>query len=99
MRVRWTEPAESDLLGICDHIARNDAQAAARVGRRLLDAVESLRPLPRRGRPGRIAGTRELVVPRLPYIIVYRPVDVGPEPGIVVLRIIHGARHWPARHR
>ncbi len=45
------------------------------------------------GRSGRVAGTRELVVTRTPYIIAYR---VSSE-GVDVLRVLHGARKWPTR--
>jgi toxin ParE1/3/4 len=44
-----------------------------------------------RGRAGRIANTRELVLPRLPYLVVYR-VD---EDRVLILNIVHGARRWP----
>jgi toxin ParE1/3/4 len=34
--------------------------------------VELLIDTPEMGRPGRIGGTRELVIPRTPYIAAYR---------------------------
>ena len=97
MRVRWTDPAETDLLGILEYIARENPTAARRVGQRLLSAVRALAEQPRRGRPGRVEGTRELVIPMLPYIAVYRIIEraqstVG---EVEVLRVVHGARHWP----
>jgi len=100
MPVRWTEPAETDFLNIYDHIADTNPGAADRVGERLLTAIRSLGGLPRRGRRGRLAGTRELVVRGLPYIIVYSVHDTGSgEPEVIVLRIVHGARQWPRRKR
>ena len=39
---------------------------------RILDALQLLELFPESGRPGRVEGTRELVVPRLPYIVVYQ---------------------------
>lgn len=97
-RIRWTEPAEADFFSIYQHIAQDDRAAAERVGNRLLAAVESLRDLPRRGRPGRVPGTREMIVPGLPWLIVYVVRDPGPARSreVVILRLIHGARHWPA---
>jgi plasmid stabilization system protein ParE len=95
MRVRWTDPAHTDFLQILGYIARQDSAAAARVGRRLLSAVDGLAAQPRLGRPGRIAGTRELVIPRLPYIAVYRIADLAHASEVEVLRILHGARRWP----
>ncbi len=38
-------------------------------------------------------GTRELVVTGTPYIVPYRV--KGQE--VEVLRVYHGARHWPGR--
>jgi toxin ParE1/3/4 len=62
MRIRWTDPAQSDLLEVLGYIARDNPRAAERVGRRLLSAVQSLAEQPRLGRPGRVHGTRELVI-------------------------------------
>jgi len=46
---------------------------------------------PHRGRPGKKAGTRELVISALPYLIVYTVRgDV-----VCVVRILHGAQQWP----
>jgi toxin ParE1/3/4 len=54
--------------------------------------VETLLPNnPEMGRPGRVPGTRELVIPRTPFIVPYRLVGNT----IQVLRIFHGARRWP----
>jgi len=46
---------------------------------------------PRRRRTNRVADTRELVIPRSPFIAIYRL--TGAE--IILLRILHGARHLP----
>jgi plasmid stabilization system protein ParE len=45
----------------------------------------------RMGRPGRVPGIRELVIPTTPYIVPYR---VQRE-AIQILRVYHGARRWP----
>jgi toxin ParE1/3/4 len=97
MRVRWTDPAQTDFLEILGYIARDNPAAAERVGRRLLLALDALAVQPRLGRPGRIAGTRELVIPRLPYIAVYRILESPPAgtSQIELLRVLHGARRWP----
>ena len=99
MRVRWTDPAQTDLFEILDYIARDAPAAAERVERRLVDAVSSLAQQPRRGRPGRVEGTRELAIPRLPYVVIYRIVErpLRAAGEIAVMRILHGARRWPAK--
>lgn len=65
--------------------------AAARVTGRIVDMVEHLAEAPHRGRPGRIDGTRELVITRTPYIVAYRV--IGHEAQ--VLRVLHAAQQWP----
>ena len=98
MSLRWTDPAQTDFNEIVAYIKRDNPAAAERVGRRLLTVVASLAQQPRLGRPGRVAGTRELVIPRLPYIAVYRIIEAYPSTGgaVEVLRLIHAARRWPA---
>ena len=97
MRVRWTDPAQTDFLEILGYIARDNPAAAERVGRRLLSAIDALAVQPRLGRPGRIAETRELVVARLPYVAIYRIVEAPRSTAseVEVLRVLHGARRWP----
>jgi addiction module RelE/StbE family toxin len=97
MRVRWTDPAQTDLFDLLDYIARDNPAAAERVERRLVSAVASLAQQPRRGRPGRVEGTRELVIPRLPYLVIYRIVErpLRTAGEIAIMRVLHGARRWP----
>jgi toxin ParE1/3/4 len=92
--IRWTKPANDDFLGIVRWIAANNSAAAARVGRRILDAVQHLEDFPLPGRPGRSPGTRELMISRLPYLVVYS-VDAADPQTVVILRVLHGARLWP----
>ena len=101
MKIRWTDPAQTDLLDICEYIARSDPAAAERVGGRVLAAVQALAAKPRLGRPGRVLGTRELAIPRLPYVVIYRIAESAHSPGgqVEVLRVLHGARRWPAASR
>jgi toxin ParE1/3/4 len=92
MTLRWTRAAIGDLAEIQDHIARERPASAQRVAEEILDQVESLVANPLRGRAGRVAGTRELVIGRYPYRIPYRiQGDV-----IQLLRVLHDRRSWPA---
>jgi toxin ParE1/3/4 len=59
-----------------------------------LAAVEKLSDLPNRGRPGRSPDTRELMIPGLPYLVVYS-VEAAEPRTVVILRVLHGARLWP----
>jgi toxin ParE1/3/4 len=87
----WSADATADLRGLRRYIAQDAPGTAAVVVARLREAVEGLEQFPSRGRPGRQAGTRELVVPRTPYVVVYRVTDEA----VQVLRILHGAQDWP----
>jgi toxin ParE1/3/4 len=80
MRIRWTEPAARDLTNICDYTEDHDGPGAARRTQ-----------FPRRGRPGRNPGTRELIFAGLPFLAVYRVGDNFVE----IHRILHGAQKWP----
>ena len=91
MKLRWTTPALRDVEGIGDFIARDDQAAATRVVARNVEGVAVLESHPAIGRPGRVAGTRELVLAGLPYIVPYRVRDEVVE----LLAVFHGARRWP----
>ena len=91
MEIRWSEAAKEDLLGIHSFIAKNNPGAAERVGRKIVSLVLRLPEHPRRGRPGRVGGTRELMVSGTPYVVVYA---IG-EDVIAIVRVLHGARRWP----
>jgi addiction module RelE/StbE family toxin len=91
MRVRWTRKALDNLDSAVEYIAADKPRAAAGVARKILSAAESLADQPGMGRPGRVAGTRELVVSGLPYILPY----VEKNGTIIILRVLHTAMKWP----
>jgi toxin ParE1/3/4 len=93
VRVRWLRKALANLDAEAEYIARDDPAAAARVVIAINRAVENLQRYPAMGRPGRVVGTRELVIAKTPYIIPYRVRDDCVE----ILRVFHGARRWPKR--
>ena len=72
MTVVWSPRAIGHLAALRDYIARENPGAAARTATTLLAAVDRLGELPNLGRPGRVSGTRELVVPGTRYVIPYR---------------------------
>jgi toxin ParE1/3/4 len=83
--------AVHDLEGISNFLLEHHPTVAQSTIRRLYGAARSLKQFSNRGRPGQVAGMRELVVGPLPYIIVYRV-----EPDIVhIFRVIHAAKDWP----
>lgn len=92
MNIVWSREAIEDLTSLRAYIAEDNAAAARRVVLQIIQTIEQvLSDNPQIGRTGRVPGTRELVIPRTPYIVPYR----FQRPTIQVLRVYHGARRWP----
>lgn len=91
MTIVWSPRAVKHLAHLREYIARDNPNAANRIASALLEAVERLAKLPNLGRPGRVAGTRELVVPGTPYIIPYRLRGDRLE----VVAVFHARQKWP----
>lgn len=92
MDVRWTRKALENLDAIAAYIARdNPIRAGSFVGE-IKDKTNLLAQFPAIGRPGRVPGTRELVVHEN-YVVPYRVKD----DVVQIIRIQHVARLWPER--
>ena len=93
MRISWAELAIGHLQAAYEYVAADNPRAAERTVERILSAVEFLARHPNLGHPGRVEGTRELVVPDTPFVVAYRQ----PREEIEILAILHAARKWPER--
>jgi addiction module RelE/StbE family toxin len=91
MRISWTRKAIVNLDGAMEYIATDSPAAASRVAQKIWNSVQLLADQPSLGRPGRVAGTRELVISGLPYIVVYTEQDGM----VVILRVMHTSLKWP----
>ena len=91
--VVWLPRAEKALATLYRAAAEENPTAALGLLTRIDEAVRRLEAFPNLGRPGRVPGTRELVVDRTPFIIPYR-VRGG---EVQILRVLHGSRQWPQR--
>jgi toxin ParE1/3/4 len=92
MTLVWSPEAIGDLAALRSYIEQDDPAAAQRIALHIIRIVEALLPNnPEMGRPGRVPGTRELVIPKTPFIVPYRLVGNT----IQILRIFHGAHRWP----
>jgi toxin ParE1/3/4 len=93
MKLRREVAYEADVNENLDYIADDDFLEAIKV----LDAIEDQTALlvdnPGLGRPGRVAGTRELVISGTRLVVAYRV--QGEE--IQLLRLLHGSQRWPRR--
>jgi toxin ParE1/3/4 len=93
MRVRWLRQAIANLHEEASFIATDDPVAARLVVERVLKAVSRLANQPALGRPGRVPGTRELIVPKTRYVLPYRVRNESVE----ILRVFHASRRLPKR--
>ena len=94
MNIEWSDEALSDLASLHAFITKDNPAAAQKVAMTIVASVETNLPdNPHIGRPGRVSGTRELVITHTPYIVPYRIKS----DTIQVLRVYHGARRWPDR--
>lgn len=91
MRIVWTKLAIQDLNHAWNYIATDNPEAADGMIERIAKAVDSLLFYQNLGRPGRVKGTKELVVVGTPYVVPYRI----KEGSIQILAVIHGSRRWP----
>ena len=92
MRVRWTPAATDDLQNIANYLFEKTPEHAPGLIRKLYTAPSSLASFPNRGRVSKKEGTRELVLPSLPYMIIY---NVRGD-TIHVVRVLHGSQEWPS---
>lgn len=93
MRVRWLRRALENIDEEAAFIAQDSPASAAELVRHVLASAAQLADQPHMGRPGRVPGTRELVITRFRYILPYRV----REQTVEILRVFHTARRWPKR--
>ena len=90
--IEWTEQATRQLDQAHDYISlSNSKDVAARITLQVLTSVQQLATFPMSGRPGRIMGTRELVISNTAFIAAY----CIEKSRIVILAIYHGAQRRP----
>ena len=88
--LEWQATAVVDLLAIVDYIADNNPDAAQALKEKIEEKTARLPDNPKMHRPGRVDGTREMVI-HPNYIVVY-----AETPDVVrILRILHAAQQWP----
>lgn len=91
MQVKWTRQALHNLDAAVEYIAKDNPNAAQSTTQQIWTASQLLAAQPGLGRPGRVASTRELIIPGLPYILPYTE-KAG---TIYILRVIHSSMMWP----
>ena len=93
MKVVWTQSAVLARNDIIDFIASDNVLAALDVDDTISAAVSRLEKFPSLGKPGRIDGTRELIVHEH-YVLIYEIID----DTLVILMVLHASRQWPPEY-
>ena len=87
--IRLLRLALADLDDLMTHIAKDNPEAANKVACKIWETTRIISDHPAMGRPGRVSGTRELVISGTSYIIPYRlKAD-----EVQILRGLHAARN------
>ncbi len=92
MIISLTRRAEADLQKVFTYISTDGLKPAGVVVTRILQSIAMLEAFPNLGRTGRVRGTRELSVARLPYYVVYRLLS---DTEIEVIAILHHRQQFP----
>jgi toxin ParE1/3/4 len=91
MQVRWLRKALRSLEQAHDFVAQESPESAIQLVLKIQAAVAQLETYPMMGRPGRVDGTKELVILGTPYIVIYRVKGQW----VHILRVLHGSRKYP----
>lgn len=91
MEIRLSPEAEQDLIEIFDYILEDNPPAAEKVLAYISDEIQHLSDHTYIGRSGRVPGTRELILTKVPFIIPYQVT----EDTLEILRVYHTSRKWP----
>lgn len=96
LTIDWLPEAIRNRIHQLDYIADDNPLAAADQDDEIERQVNMLQDHPKMGRPGRIKGTRELVISSTPFVLVYR---LKGTQRVEVLRLLHGSQLWPPKRR
>lgn len=91
MHLSWTAASLEDRDALLTWLGKRNPKAAVSLDDRIEREAEQLLQFPASGRPGRVSGTRELVVTRTKYVLIYTVKGHR----IRILCVLHGARQWP----
>jgi toxin ParE1/3/4 len=93
MQIRWSPAAAEDFLRIIEYVRQENPPAAQRIAKTIYESAGSLKSFPYKGRTGRVEGTRELPLPPLPFVVVYRIL----KDAVEIAKVVHGAQRWPPK--
>jgi addiction module RelE/StbE family toxin len=94
MRLVWSKRFAAELRREYEAIKSDNPAAARATIERIVKSTIRLREFPQSGRAWRLEGARELVVPGIPYIVIY---DLEPD-RVVLQMLFHTSREFPYVH-
>ncbi|HWK97557.1 MAG TPA: type II toxin-antitoxin system RelE/ParE family toxin [Pseudolabrys sp.] len=94
MTLRFVPRARTHLRSIAQYIRQHNPAAARSVRKRIQDTLAVLEQFPNVGHQGFEPGTREVVVPQLPYVIVHTVDAAG---AVTVIGVYHAAQLRPGQ--
>ncbi|WLH91416.1 type II toxin-antitoxin system RelE/ParE family toxin [Pseudomonas sp. FP453] len=89
MLIEWVPAARVELRQIIDYLSHRNPVAALEIKRSIEASVLALSRRPHLYRPGRVLGTREMVV-HPNYLVVYKVTD-----NIRILSVLHARQRYP----
>lgn len=92
IRLVWRPMAVEDRASIMDYIAQDNPIAALELDEAIEDKTNALADHPKLYKPGRMKGTREMVI-RPNYVVIYQETRTE----VTILRVLHAAQQWPAK--
>ena len=90
MKLFWTPEAMKDREAIYEYIEADNPVAALDLDELIRDKTNALVEHPKRYKPGRAPGTREMVV-HPNYVVIYRETKTE----VAILRVLHARQQWP----
>lgn len=91
VKIRIAPAASGHLEAVFQYLDGISSKVAAAQMKRIFEGIDQLKRFPESGPAGRVAGTRELVIPRTPFVVVYSlEKDV-----INIVAVLHGSQRWP----
>ncbi|MDB5782202.1 type II toxin-antitoxin system RelE/ParE family toxin [Caballeronia mineralivorans] len=96
MIVEWREMAREERIGLFDYIAEDNPSAALELDDKIARQTDALPEHPELYKPGRVRGTREMVLTSN-YVLVYR---IKKQAGVIeIVRIIGARQRYPKGKR
>ena len=93
MKLIWSDQARQEWARQYRFYVARNPDAAWRLRQLMMSGAQRLRDHPKLGRPGRVEGSRELVMSGTPFLLVY---DENPA-RVEILHVYDGRQDWQSQ--